>query len=69
MIKLASLARAVAQALRDRGVEDSAAVLAAEAGITVFRVAFERWVDGAGEQPLDQLMRESLEQLRGVTAG
>jgi AcrR family transcriptional regulator len=69
LIELASLARAVTQALRDRGVEASAAVLTAEAGVTVFRVAFERWVDGAGEQTLDHLMRESLEQLRGVTAG
>ena len=46
LIKLASLASALADALRRRGVKDPAATLSAEAGIAVFRVAFERWVDG-----------------------
>ena len=68
LIKLASLAAAVARALRERGVTDPAAILTAEAGITVFRVAFERWVDPRNDKPLRQLMDESLEQLRGVTA-
>jgi hypothetical protein len=45
LIKLASLAGAVAEALRRRGVGDPAAILTAEAAITVFRVAFERWID------------------------
>jgi hypothetical protein len=51
LIKLASLAGAVAEALRLHGVDDPAAILTAEAGITVFRVAFERWVDQANRQP------------------
>ena len=68
LIKLARLAGAVARALRARGVEDPAAILTAEAGVTVFRVAFERWVDPGSERPLAQLVDESLEQLRGVTA-
>ncbi len=68
-IKLATLAAAVAQALRLRGVGDLAAILAAETGITVFRVAFERWVDPANEHPLDRLIQDSLHELRGaVTA-
>jgi AcrR family transcriptional regulator len=68
LIKLASLTGAVAEALRRRGVDDPAAILAAEAGITVFRVAFERWVDQAGRQLLQRLIRESLDELRAVTA-
>lgn len=44
VVKLATLAIAVAGALRERGVGDPAASLAAEAGIAVFKVAFERWV-------------------------
>src|SRR5690242_77341 len=47
LMKLASLAAALAEALRRRGVDDPAATLAAEAGITVFRVAFERWIADA----------------------
>ena len=68
LIKLASLAEAVAEALRGRGVGDPTAILVAEAGVTVFRVAFERWVDQANEEDLQQLIRESLDQLRAATA-
>jgi AcrR family transcriptional regulator len=69
LIKLATLAAALAGALRDRGVKDPAASLTAEAGIAVFRVAFERWVDEPLERDLAQLIRESLDELRAVTAG
>jgi AcrR family transcriptional regulator len=68
LIKLASLAAAVADALRGRGIGDPAAILTAEAGITAFRVAFERWVDQANRQDLQPLIRESLEHLRTITA-
>jgi AcrR family transcriptional regulator len=68
LIKLSSLAAAVAEALRGRGVGDPAAILAAEAGITVFRVAFERWVEPANRKRFQRLIRESLEELRAVTA-
>jgi AcrR family transcriptional regulator len=68
LIKLASLAGAVAEALRRRGVGDPAAILTAEAAITVFRVAFERWVDPANRQPLRRVIRESLHELRAITA-
>jgi MftR C-terminal domain len=63
-IKLASLASAIADALRGRGVGDPAAILAAEAGVAVFRVSFERWV--ASESDLAQVMRDSLDELRAV---
>jgi AcrR family transcriptional regulator len=69
LIKLASLASALAEALRRRGVSEPAASLTAEAGIAVFKVAFERWVEKASEQDLPRLIRESLEELRAVTAG
>ncbi len=69
LIKLASLAAALAAALRRRGVEDPAASLTAEAGIAVFKVAFERYVEETNRQDLPRLIRESLEELRAVTAG
>jgi AcrR family transcriptional regulator len=69
LIKLASLAAALADALRGRGVAEQAASLAAEAGIAVFRVAFERWISEPGESDLPQVIRESLEELKAVTAG
>jgi AcrR family transcriptional regulator len=67
LIKLASLAAAMAAALRRRGVAEPAASLSAEAGMAVFRVAFMRWIDDAATATLPDLIRESLEQLKAVT--
>ena len=69
LIKLASLAAALAGALRQRGVTEPAASLAAEAGIAVFRIAFERWINETRQPDLPQLIRESLDELKAVTAG
>jgi AcrR family transcriptional regulator len=69
LIKLASLASAIAEALRGRGVEDPAATLAAEAAIAVFRIAFERWTSETNQRDLTHLIRESLDMLKAVTAG
>lgn len=68
LIKMASLSAALADGLRRRGVTDPAAGLAAEAGVAVFRVAFERWVTDAQERELAELMRESMSQLAALTA-
>ncbi|HUA71688.1 MAG TPA: TetR family transcriptional regulator [Solirubrobacteraceae bacterium] len=69
LIKLASLSAALADTLRRRGVPEPDASLTAEAGIAVFRIAFERWVDEGNEMQLPDLMRDSLGHLRAVTAG
>lgn len=68
LIKLASLAAAVAEALRRRGVAEPAASLTAEAGVAVFKVAFARWVGADGEADFVELIRTSLAELRAVTA-
>ncbi|WP_067840091.1 TetR family transcriptional regulator [Nocardia lijiangensis] len=68
LIKLASLAAAIAAALRKRGVRDSAASLTAGAGIVVFKIAFERWIGDREQRDLPQLVRESLDELKAVTA-
>ena len=69
LIKLASLASAVAGALRGRGVSEPAASLAAEAGIAAFKIAFERWVSETSERTLSQLIQESVDELKLVAAG
>ncbi|HEY2427823.1 MAG TPA: TetR family transcriptional regulator [Acidimicrobiales bacterium] len=68
LIKLATLASALADAVRRRGTGDPAATLAAEAGISVFKVAFERWTTGP-RRDLVRLIRESFDELKAVTAG
>jgi AcrR family transcriptional regulator len=68
LIKLAALASAVAGALRDRGVPEPAASLAAETGVAVFKVAFARWVSEPGQPDLPGIVRESMAEMRGVIA-
>jgi AcrR family transcriptional regulator len=67
LIKMASLSAAVAEALRGRGVTDPAASLTAEAGIAVFKIAFDRWVDETGDGELSAVMADTLRELRAVT--
>jgi AcrR family transcriptional regulator len=69
LIKLASLASAIADALRRRGVGEQAARLTAEAGVAVFKVAFERWINDTSNTDLARLIRQSLDELKAVTAG
>jgi len=68
LIKLASLSVALADTLRRRGVADHAASLAAEVAVAVFKIAFERWVADPVHLDLPQLIGESLDELRSVTA-
>ncbi len=68
LIKLQNLAASIASALVDRGVCANAAILASQAALTVFHVAFTRWVAQDDPAALRQLMDESLEELRAVTA-
>ena len=50
LVKLATLSAALAGTLRQRGVEEPAASLAAEAGVAIFKVAFARWVSGTDQR-------------------
>jgi AcrR family transcriptional regulator len=68
LIKLASLAASMAAVLRTRGVSEPTASLAAEAGIAVFKVAFETWVSASEDLDLPRVIRESIEALQSVTA-
>lgn len=67
LMKLASLASAVAVALRSRGVAEPAATLAADAGLAVFRAAFGRWIEDADLQDFGCHVRHALADLRAVT--
>ncbi|WP_026923258.1 TetR family transcriptional regulator [Glycomyces arizonensis] len=67
LVKLASLARTMAAALRERGTPELPAILAAEAGIAVFRVAFERWLDDSETREMPELIRSGIDELKAVT--
>ncbi|MFA3878062.1 helix-turn-helix domain-containing protein [Streptomyces sp. MMCC 100] len=68
LIKLASLSDALADALRDRGVDELTARLTAEAAIAVLKVAFRRWIDGGQERLLRPLLTECFDVLRTASA-
>ncbi|NOK31641.1 TetR family transcriptional regulator [Corallococcus exercitus] len=68
LIKLASMASAAAETLRKRGVTEPTASLAAEAGIAVFKVAFERWLEDPKAQDYSRHLQLGLDELRALTA-
>ena len=68
LVKMIGFATAGAAALRDRGVAEPGASLAAEAGIAVLRVAFEQWVTGPKGQDMKKLLRDALAELKAVAA-
>jgi len=68
-IKYAAVAEDLADALRRRGVEPSSARLAGEAGVVVFRTAFERWIDEDEHREFGVLARDTLDELAAVISG
>jgi AcrR family transcriptional regulator len=69
LIKLASLATAIAGALRERGVSAAAATLAGETGIAIFKLAFEQWLNDVKKRDLAQHVRAALDELKAVAGG
>lgn len=67
--KLAALAAAMATALQRRGVKEPTATLAAEMGVAIFKIAFERWLDDPQERDSTYFVRESLDEMKAVSAG
>lgn len=67
LLKLAGLTTAMADALRQRGTPEPVAKLSAECGVTVFRVAFSRWLDGSAGDDMAAVVDAVLADLRGLT--
>ncbi|MCX4098077.1 TetR/AcrR family transcriptional regulator [Nocardia sp. alder85J] len=66
--KLAHLGRAVAAALRERGIGELPAALAAETGITVFGLAFAQWIREGEQRSLADIETAVLRELLDLTA-
>jgi AcrR family transcriptional regulator len=69
LLKLAGLAATVATALRSRGVPEATARLAAESGVTVFGVAFGKWIAAGEERSFLEIEREVMGELVAMAAG
>jgi AcrR family transcriptional regulator len=68
LIKFASLSEAIGGALRERGVDDKTATLTAEVALALFKTAFERWLEETNRNDFAQLVRDSLNELKALTA-
>jgi AcrR family transcriptional regulator len=68
LIKMSSLTAGIAGALRQRGVRDPAASLAAEAAAGVYRVAFERWTEPGNHHEWRTLVRRGFKEFRELVA-
>ncbi len=68
LAKLADYAAAVTAALRQRGVGEMQATLAAQTGMTVLRVAIEHWTS-SDDGDLGAITRDAMTELRAVAAG
>jgi AcrR family transcriptional regulator len=66
LLKLAAMVDATARGLRERGVPELTASLAAHSAVTVFQVAFARWV--SAEEPPDfaECIAEAATELRAL---
>jgi AcrR family transcriptional regulator len=67
--KLAGLATTVAEALRARGIGDTAATLAAQSGATVFGISFAQWIREGEARSLSDIESEVLGELVNLQLG
>ena len=66
--KHAELAAGMAEALCERGTPESLAKLLAHTAVTVFRLAFDRWIADPEHQDLPVMFRDGLSELASALA-
>jgi len=64
LLKRARLAAVIADALRERGVDDMAAHLAAEMGVLAFSTAFARWGNPGNRAPFTTIVLTTLAEFQ-----
>ncbi len=68
LIKLARMSTAIATALRERGVSEPSASLAAQSGIAVFHVGFAEWIGEDNTRTFAEITADALAALKHVTS-
>ena len=63
-LKFARVTTAIADVLRERGIDDLTARLAAEIGMLAFRIAFQRWLQSANGEPFPTFAAQALDDLQ-----
>lgn len=68
LLKMAGLSTTLAAALRDRGIADPQATLAAQSGTTVFSVSFQTWVGEGETRGFLEIEEDVLRELTSMAA-
>ena len=66
LLKLSSLVAMLTRALQQRGVDATAAALAAENGVAVFRIAFAGWIAPGEDRALTSIQHAVFAELRAL---
>jgi AcrR family transcriptional regulator len=67
-LKGLALLASITEALRQRGVADVTAQMAAQMGAVALKLAFDRWLDPDNEAEFGQIARRTLAELQTATA-
>ena len=68
-LKLVGLGRALGGALRDRGVEDMTADVAAQLAVMAFGIAFAHWIAEGEQRSFEAIVMAVVREVGAVTAG
>ncbi len=66
LLKTASLGETAMEGLLRRGAAPATARLCAEAGMTVFKAAYQRWLEGEGGRSCPQWVRQTFGELKDL---
>lgn len=68
LLKMSTLSDAAAEALRARGVSEPTATLAAQTGVTIFHVSFQRWIGDDSSGDFRQEVRDTYAQIKALNS-
>ena len=68
LAKLATLKVRLGELLRQRGIPEPTATLAAETGVTIFHLSFQQWIADKEQRSMSEIARERLDVMVAMTA-
>jgi hypothetical protein len=68
LLKRARLASAMAEALRDRGADDTTAHLDGEIGVLALAASYARWAEPENREPFMEIAQAALRDLQASAA-
>jgi AcrR family transcriptional regulator len=69
VLKRVGMTAAISDALRERGIDETTAVITAELGVLAFKIGFDAWIAEGNERSLADLCSEALNRFHSAMAG